>query len=350
MSSGTTRLTESIGMAKPIPALVPDGDRIAVLTPIARPAEFEQRPARIARIDGRVGLDHVGDLAPAAGRQPAFERADDAGGQRLVEPERVADREHPLADLEVVGGSDRDRGRQRPGVVDPDHREVVVRRGPHELRSQDLARGQADREAAGAFDHVIVGDDVAGGVPDETGPGLRRAVLALQLRFERAAGARAHDLHHRRRGALEDVDARAFDVRQRTARLDRARRRGREQQPVEIGLGQIEARHEHKPKNGNPGESVTHRAPPQINVPNKPRCDGVVPGGVAAARNAVRDEGSGIRISVVVAALPSARRYLTPPRAGGRRARRLSTLAYTEGVPGSGQTYGSQAKKLLALG
>ena len=65
MSSGTTRLTESIGMAKPIPALVPDGDRIAVLTPITRPARVEQRAAGIAGIDGGVGLDHVGDLASA---------------------------------------------------------------------------------------------------------------------------------------------------------------------------------------------------------------------------------------------------------------------------------------------
>ncbi len=44
MSSGTTRLTESIGMAKPMPALVPDGERIAVLTPITRPAESSSGP------------------------------------------------------------------------------------------------------------------------------------------------------------------------------------------------------------------------------------------------------------------------------------------------------------------
>jgi hypothetical protein len=47
MSSGTTRLTESIGMAKPIPALVPDGDRIAVLTPITRPAESSSGPPEL---------------------------------------------------------------------------------------------------------------------------------------------------------------------------------------------------------------------------------------------------------------------------------------------------------------
>src|SRR5436190_24310573 len=61
---------------------------------------IQQRPARIARIDRGVGLDHVGDLAAAAGRQPALERADDTAGQRLVEPEGITDRKRRLTDLE----------------------------------------------------------------------------------------------------------------------------------------------------------------------------------------------------------------------------------------------------------
>jgi hypothetical protein len=65
MSSGTTRLTISTGMAKPMPALVPDGERIAD-DPAAR---IEQRAAGIAGAHGRVGLDHVGDFPPRAGRQ-----------------------------------------------------------------------------------------------------------------------------------------------------------------------------------------------------------------------------------------------------------------------------------------
>ena len=47
MSSGTTRLTESMGMAKPMPALVPDGDRMAVLTPMMRPAESSNGPPEL---------------------------------------------------------------------------------------------------------------------------------------------------------------------------------------------------------------------------------------------------------------------------------------------------------------
>ena len=69
MSSGTTRLTVSTGIAKPMPADAPEGEKIAVLTPISRPADVEQRPAGVAGIDRGVGLDHVRDRAAVAGRK-----------------------------------------------------------------------------------------------------------------------------------------------------------------------------------------------------------------------------------------------------------------------------------------
>jgi hypothetical protein len=47
ISSGTTRLTTSIGMAKPIPEFVPEGDRIAVVTPITRPLESSRGPPEL---------------------------------------------------------------------------------------------------------------------------------------------------------------------------------------------------------------------------------------------------------------------------------------------------------------
>src|SRR5262249_60077842 len=46
-SSGTTGLTESIGMAKPMPAFVPEGERMAVVTPITRPAESSNGPPEL---------------------------------------------------------------------------------------------------------------------------------------------------------------------------------------------------------------------------------------------------------------------------------------------------------------
>ena len=44
MSCGTTRLTTSIGIAKPMPAFEPDGEIIALLTPITRPLESSKGP------------------------------------------------------------------------------------------------------------------------------------------------------------------------------------------------------------------------------------------------------------------------------------------------------------------
>ena len=59
----------------------------------------EQRAARVAGVDRRVGLDHVLDREAVRRRDLALERGDDAGRERAVEPERVADREHRVADL-----------------------------------------------------------------------------------------------------------------------------------------------------------------------------------------------------------------------------------------------------------
>ena len=114
-------------------------------------------------------------------------------------------------------------------------------------------------EAAGAFDHVIVGDDMAGGIPDEAGARLRAAVLAFGLRGVERAGAGAHDLDDRWRCALEQFDRRAFDVGERAARLDRARGRGRKQQAIEIGLRDVDAHDEQQRCNHDPRQSIAHR-------------------------------------------------------------------------------------------
>jgi hypothetical protein len=46
ISSGTIRLTTSTGIANLMPALDPDGERIAVLTPIRRAANDERHDNR----------------------------------------------------------------------------------------------------------------------------------------------------------------------------------------------------------------------------------------------------------------------------------------------------------------
>src|SRR5262249_57017596 len=83
---------------------------------------IEERPSGISRVDGGIGLDDVRDFPPTAGRKPSLERADDARGQRLIEPERVAYGEHRLSDLQVIRGADGNGWRQRLRRFDQQHR------------------------------------------------------------------------------------------------------------------------------------------------------------------------------------------------------------------------------------
>ena len=70
ISSGTTRLTTSTGMAKPMPALVPEGEKIAVLTPIRRPAESSSGPPELpGSIAASVWITSATSRPPLVGRR-----------------------------------------------------------------------------------------------------------------------------------------------------------------------------------------------------------------------------------------------------------------------------------------
>ena len=72
--------------------------RIAVLTPITSAGHVEERAAGVAAVDRRVGLDEV----VVGALQRAVARRDDAGRDREALAERVADRQHPVADARGV--------------------------------------------------------------------------------------------------------------------------------------------------------------------------------------------------------------------------------------------------------
>ena len=59
-------------------------------------ARVEQWPARVARIQRRVGLNDVVDQPTRHGAKRAAERADDAGGDRALKAQRIADRDDDL--------------------------------------------------------------------------------------------------------------------------------------------------------------------------------------------------------------------------------------------------------------
>ena len=75
---------------------------ICELTPITSPLRVEQRAAAVAVVDRRVGLDHVVDREAVRRLDRALEGADDAGRDGALEPERVADRDDRVADLDLV--------------------------------------------------------------------------------------------------------------------------------------------------------------------------------------------------------------------------------------------------------
>jgi hypothetical protein len=102
-SCGSSSRTVLIGMAKPMPdvACLPsvrvdrriDADDFA--------PDVQERAAGVARVDGRVGLQHL--RAPAfGGREWTLEGADDADADGMRQSERVPDRHDPVAGLHLA--------------------------------------------------------------------------------------------------------------------------------------------------------------------------------------------------------------------------------------------------------
>src|SRR5207248_672361 len=82
--------------------------------------QVEGRPAGIAPVDRRVDLDEI-VIWPFV--DIAAERRDDPGGDGAAEPERIADRDHPVADLSLLAVAPSDE-RQLVLAVDLDQGEV----------------------------------------------------------------------------------------------------------------------------------------------------------------------------------------------------------------------------------
>ncbi len=137
--------------------------------------EIEQRAAGVARIDRGVRLD-VGDQVFL--RQVASLGADDARGHRVLETEGLADRDDPLAHLELVRIADRHL-RQIPGF-DLQHGDVGALVGADDLGLELATVGELDADLVGAVDDVGVGDEVAVGRDDETRTDRLLVELALR--------------------------------------------------------------------------------------------------------------------------------------------------------------------------
>src|SRR5262249_31799746 len=95
-------------------------------------------------------------------------RRDDACRDGVGQPERVADRQHPIADLQMVGVAEWD-ARQLAFWFDLEQRDVGLGVLTDELRLELLPGRELHVDVVGAVDDVTVGDDVAAVVDHESG-------------------------------------------------------------------------------------------------------------------------------------------------------------------------------------
>ena len=142
------------------------------------PGGVDQRAAGIARVDRRVDLHEI--LPRAAAGDPPPGRADDALGDRLTDPERVADGEHDVADPERRGVVETDR-REPPlgdaGRLDAHDGEIGLPIAPDQVAGVQRAVPEHDVDGVGVLDQVEVGQHDAVGIDDDaralaqSGPG-----------------------------------------------------------------------------------------------------------------------------------------------------------------------------------
>lgn len=139
-----------------------DADDLAV--------HVEQRAAAVARVDGRIGLDISRLYSVALRIRPRADRtvecADDAGRDRLPIAERIADRNHLLADpqrIRIAEHRNADRGARIRGQIVQRNLEdgkIVVLIRAAQLGLIYLVVDKADRQGGCVLYHMVIGNDI----------------------------------------------------------------------------------------------------------------------------------------------------------------------------------------------
>jgi hypothetical protein len=163
--------------------------RICALIPRTRPRASSSGPARVAAVDGRVGLDGARGAEAGQRLDRAVQRRDDPDRQRLLLAERAPDRGDGGAHDEVVRGAERQRAQAQAGGVDPQQRDVGERVeaddvGPHlvAVAEVDVDRPRTpDVVALAGRDDVGVRRDLAAPVEHEARSLAGAAAVAATL-------------------------------------------------------------------------------------------------------------------------------------------------------------------------
>ena len=225
--------TRLVGMAKPMPTEPPDCEKIAVLMPTSVPSRSTSAPPELpGLIAASVWMKERKSLMPIGARQAG----DDAAGDGLADAERIADRQHEIADLELIAVADLQHRQALAMGVELEHGEIGALVGEQEVRLEFASIGEHHGDLLRIADDVVVGDDEAGGIEDDAG--AQRLLDALARHAERRLIAeeateeriveergrptaapddaaredidhrRRHLLHHRREGQMNDFAAR----------------------------------------------------------------------------------------------------------------------------------------------
>ena len=134
---------------------------ICELTPITRPAASSSGPPELPGLIA-ASVWMTSSIAKPLGRgDAALERGHDAGGERALEPERVADRDRRVADADGAGVAERERVQVDLLGVDRQHREVGVGVLADHARRDRAVVGEGDADVERGGDDVRVGEDVA---------------------------------------------------------------------------------------------------------------------------------------------------------------------------------------------
>ena len=154
-----------------------------------------ERATGVARVDGSIGLDHVGVDGVTAGRahgRGTIQRRHNARGNRLLVAERRTDGHNPLAHIELGGVPDLDR-RELGGVSILELDDGQVARGvvAHELGLIGGAVVHGDHVLVIAIDHMVVGEDVALGIEHHARTNAARAIRLVGRLRKRAILATA---------------------------------------------------------------------------------------------------------------------------------------------------------------
>ena len=217
-----------------MPTLPPAGVKIGGVDAHQTTIQIHQRTARIARVDGSVGLYEV--FVPFDTQAAAPESADDATGHGLVEPKRVADGHDKVAHPQTarIGKTDLDKFIG----VNFQYRQIHLGIAANHGRVQQPAVRQGHVDVVGTLHNMIVGDDISPiRIHHHTAAGAARLPVTLPVRhveeateervFEQGVsdrhGCGCGDVDHRRVDAVEHgrerrhvLPARQFQGQRRT--------------------------------------------------------------------------------------------------------------------------------------